>query len=147
MKDLGLLSYFLSSEISHDPFGYFLSQAKYTSDLLARAGLTDCKTASTPVDPQTRHTSLDGYLLSNATLYHQPVGSLIYLTVTRPEIAYAVHIVRDPTNRHSTTGFYFFLGYSLIIWRSKKQTLNARFSTEAKYCALADTTQELVWLH
>ncbi|XP_028060142.1 uncharacterized protein LOC114263745 [Camellia sinensis] len=93
MKDLGLLSYFLDLEISHDPSGYFLSQAKYTSDLLARAALTDCKTTSTPVDPQTRLTPLDGHQLSDATLYPQLVGSLVYVTVTRPAITYAVHIV------------------------------------------------------
>ncbi|XP_028101474.1 uncharacterized protein LOC114300804 [Camellia sinensis] len=93
MKDLGLLSYFLGLEISHDSSGYFLSQAKYTSDLLARAGLTDCKIVSTPVDLQTRLTPLDSYLLSDATLYRQLVGSLVYLIVTCPDIAYAVHIV------------------------------------------------------
>ncbi|CAL5349699.1 unnamed protein product [Camellia sinensis] len=93
MKDLGLLSYFLGLEISHDPSGYFLSQAKYTSDLLARAGLTDFKTTSTPVDLQTHLTPLDGHLLSNATLYRQLVGSVIYLTITCPDIAYVVHIV------------------------------------------------------
>ncbi|XP_028077349.1 uncharacterized protein LOC114279297 [Camellia sinensis] len=169
MKDLGLLSYFLGLEISHDPFGYFLTQAKYTFDLLAHASLTDCKTAPTLFDPQTRLTPLDGHLLSDATLYHQLVGSLVYLTVTCPDIVYAVHIVSqfmaaprsshydalvrilrylkgtmfhglhysahsslqlqaffdadwvgDATNRRSTTGFCFFLGDSLIVWRSKK---------------------------
>ncbi|XP_028088834.1 uncharacterized protein LOC114289327 [Camellia sinensis] len=195
MKDLGLVSYFLGLEISQDSSSYFLTQAKYTSDLLARVGLTDCKTATTPVDPQTRLTPLEGSLLSDATKYHQLVGSLVYLTVTRPDIAHAVHIVSqfiaapysphydalirilgylkgtlfhglhysaqsflqlhafsdtdwagDPTDRRSTTGFCFFLDTSLIAWRSKKQTLVARSSTEAEYHALAHTTQELVWL-
>ncbi|XP_028062440.1 uncharacterized protein LOC114265815 [Camellia sinensis] len=93
MKDLGALSYFLGLEISQDSSGYFLTQAKYTSDLLAHARLTDCKTVTTPVDPQNCFTPLDDPLLSDVTLYRQLVGSLVYLTVTRPDIAYAVHIV------------------------------------------------------
>lgn len=195
MKDLGSPSYFLGIEISKDSSGCYLSQAKYAFDLLARAGLTDSKTASTPLEPNTRLTPLDGTLLTNATLYRQLVGSLVYLTVTRPDIAYAVHLVSqflsaprsihyaavlrilryikgtlfhglfysalssltlhaysdadwagDPTDRRSTTGYCFFLGDSLISWRSKKQTVTARSSTEAEYRALADTAQELLWL-
>lgn len=195
MKDLGTLSYFLGLEISSTSNGYYLSQAKYASDLLTRAGITDSKTVSTPLEPNTRLTPLDGTPLSNATLYRQLVGSLVYLTVTRPDIAYAVHQVSqfmsaprsthfsallrilryvkgtlfhglyysansslelraysdadwagDPTDRRSTTGYCFFLGDSLISWRSKKQTLVSRSSTEAEYRALADTTQELIWL-
>ncbi|XP_028063582.1 uncharacterized protein LOC114266853 [Camellia sinensis] len=95
MKDLGALSYFLGLEISQDSSSYFLTQAKYTFDLLARVSLTDCKTVTTPVDPQTRLTPLDGPLLSDATLYRLLVGSLVYLTVTRPDIAYVVHIVNQ----------------------------------------------------
>jgi hypothetical protein len=52
----------------------------------------------------------------------------------------------DPTNCRSTTGYYFLLSTSLISWRSKKQTIVARSSTEAKYRALADTASELLWL-
>ncbi|XP_062173640.1 uncharacterized mitochondrial protein AtMg00810-like [Alnus glutinosa] len=64
--------------------GYYLSQAKYASDLLSKAGLTDSKTCISPLEHNTR-------LL--ATLYRQLVGSLIYLTVTRPDISYTVHLV------------------------------------------------------
>jgi hypothetical protein len=51
----------------------------------------------------------------------------------------------DPINRRSTTGYCFLLGDSLISWRSKKQSIVARSSTEVEYHALADTTSELLW--
>ena len=52
----------------------------------------------------------------------------------------------DPTDRKSTTGYYFLLGSSLISWRSKKQTQVTRSNTEAEYHALTNTTFELLWL-
>lgn len=85
MKDLGTLSSFLGLEISSNSNGYYLSQAKYASDLLTRAGITDSMTTYTPLDPATHLTPLDGNLLPDATLYRQLVGSLVYLTVTRPD--------------------------------------------------------------
>ena len=70
-----------------------LSQEKYVSDLLARSGITDSNTASTSLDPNTHVTPFDGVPLEDVNLYRQLVGSLIYLTVTCPDIAYVVHIV------------------------------------------------------
>ena len=195
MKDLGTLSYFLGLEVTSSSDGYYLSQAKYASDLLSKVGLTDSKTVSTPLELNVKLNTTDGEPLSDATLYRQLVGSLIYLTVTRPDLAYAVHLVSqfmsaprsthyaavlrilryikgtlfhglhfsaqsslelrayadadwagDPTDRRSTTGYCFLLGSSLISWRSKKQSVVARSSTEAEYRALADATSELLWL-
>ncbi|KAA0057298.1 putative mitochondrial protein [Cucumis melo var. makuwa] len=93
MKDLGNLNYFLSLEISSSTSSYYLSQAKYASDLINRSGITDSTTSSTPLDPNVRLTPFDGVPFENPTLYRQLVGSLIYLTVTRPDIAHVVHIV------------------------------------------------------
>ena len=50
MKDLGHLSYFLSLEITHSTDGIYITQAKYASELLSQAGLTDSKTVDTPVE-------------------------------------------------------------------------------------------------
>ena len=93
MKYLSPLNYFLGLEVSSYTYGYYLTQAKYSSDLISRASITDSKIVDTPIEYNCRLNSHDGEPLSNATLYRQLVGSLIYLTVTCPDISYAVHIV------------------------------------------------------
>ncbi|XP_022853994.1 uncharacterized protein LOC111375409, partial [Olea europaea var. sylvestris] len=95
MKDLGNLSYFLGLEITSNSEGYYLLQAKYASDLLTRAGLTDSKTCTTPLELNSKLTPMDGTPFDDPTLFRQLVGSLVYLTVTRPDISYAVHIVNQ----------------------------------------------------
>jgi hypothetical protein len=91
MKDLGQLNYFLGLEVTSSSAGYYLSQVKYASDLLSKVGLMDSKTCTSSLERNIRLLATDGESLSNATLYRQLVGSLIYLTVTRPDISYAVH--------------------------------------------------------
>jgi hypothetical protein len=55
--------------------------------------LTDSKAARIPLETNIKLLAIDGEPLSEATLYMQFVGSLIYLTITRPDISYAVHLV------------------------------------------------------
>ncbi|GKE35102.1 uncharacterized mitochondrial protein-like protein [Tanacetum coccineum] len=166
MKDLGLLHYFLDKLVEDIPF-----------------------------DAKAKYTPTDGDPLPDPSLYRPIVGSLVYLTVTCPDISYAVHImsqfVSAPTTVHwaavlhilrylrgtqfqtllfpstsaldlraycdsdwagdvvsskSTNGFCIFLGDSLISWKSKKQDVFSKSSTEAKYRAMAVTTSEIVWL-
>ena len=93
MKDLDPLNYFLGLEVSSSTNGYYLTQAKYTSNLISRASITNSKIVDTPIKYNCHLNSHDGQSLSDATLYIQHVGSLIYLTVTRLDISYAVHVV------------------------------------------------------
>ncbi|XP_038885817.1 uncharacterized mitochondrial protein AtMg00810-like [Benincasa hispida] len=93
MKDLGSLSYFFGLEVPMSSASYSLSQVKYASDLLVHSSITDSATTPTPLDPNVHLTPCDGTPLEDASLYRQLVGNLIYLTVTRPDIAYTVHIV------------------------------------------------------
>ena len=60
MKDLGTLSYFLGLEVTSSSDRYYLSQAKYASDILSKAGITDNKTVSTPLEYNAKLTPLDG---------------------------------------------------------------------------------------
>ena len=60
---------------------------------MSRAGLTDSKTVGTPVEFNAHLTPTGGKPLSNPSFYRRLVGSLVYLTVTRPDISYVVHQV------------------------------------------------------
>uniref|UniRef100_A0A2N9G329 Uncharacterized protein n=1 Tax=Fagus sylvatica TaxID=28930 RepID=A0A2N9G329_FAGSY len=115
MKDLGTLNYFLGLEVTSSSDGYYLSQAKYASDLLTKAGLTDSKTVSTPLELNVKLNTTDGEPLSDATLYRQLVGSLIYLTVTRPDLAYVVHLVSQFMSAPRSTHYAAVLRILLYI--------------------------------
>ena len=73
MKDLGHLSYFLGLEITHSTDELYITQAKYASELLSRAGLTDRKTVDTPVELNAYLTPTGGKPLSNPSLL-QTIG-------------------------------------------------------------------------
>ena len=93
MKDLRHLSYFLGLEITHSTNGLYITQAKYAFELLSRSRLTDSKTVDTLVELNAHLTPTGGKPLSNPSLYRRLVGSVVYLTVTRPDISYVVHQV------------------------------------------------------
>ena len=93
MKDLSPLRYFLSIEVAYSPRGYLLSQSKYVVDILERATLSYSKTVDTLIEVNAKYSSFDGVSLSDPTLYRAIVRSLVYLTITRLNIAFVVHVV------------------------------------------------------
>ncbi len=93
MKDLGQLTYFLGLEVHHRPQGIFLNQHKYIQDLVQLAGLTDTNSVDTPMELNVKYRRDEGEILGDPTLYQKLVGSLIYLTITRPDISYAFRTV------------------------------------------------------
>ncbi|KAK1692653.1 hypothetical protein QYE76_009350 [Lolium multiflorum] len=103
LKDLGPLHYFLGIEVVRRTDGFFLHQRKYAHELLDRAGMLNCKPVATPVDTKSKLSATDGSLATDASFYRSIVGALQYLTLTRPELQYAVqqvclhmHAPRDP---------------------------------------------------
>ncbi|XP_073357847.1 uncharacterized protein [Aegilops tauschii subsp. strangulata] len=90
LKDLGPLHYFLGIEVVRWPDGFFLHQQRYAHELLDRAGMLNCKPAPTPVDTKAKVSALEGSPASDAAFYRSIVGALQYLTLTRPNLQYAV---------------------------------------------------------
>ena len=91
MKDLGHLSYFLGLEITHSIDRLYITQTKYTFELLSRAKLTNSKFVDTLIEFNAHLTLSGGKPLSNPSLYRRLVGSLVYLTVTHLDISYVIH--------------------------------------------------------
>jgi len=80
MKDLGILNYFLGLEVTYSANGIFLSQLKYTRDLLLRADLLDSKPVGTPMIVS-QHLTTNGNPFHCPTTYRSLVGALQYLTL------------------------------------------------------------------
>jgi len=59
-------------------------------EILDRAGMTECKPCSTPVDTNPKVAAADGAPVAHATDFHILAGTIQYLSFTRPDIAYAV---------------------------------------------------------
>lgn len=93
MKDLGQLKYFLGIEVLRSKNGIFICQKKYILDLLAETGMLECKPADTRIVVNHALQTIEGGEAANREQYQKLVGKLIYLSHTRPDIAYAVRIM------------------------------------------------------
>jgi hypothetical protein len=90
-----MMHYFLGLEVWKRTNDIFLSQGKYTIDILKRFGMTDCKSIPTPMvmnlKKMNEASSKSGEI--DPHLYRQLIGSLLYLVNTRPDIFYAVSVL------------------------------------------------------
>jgi len=104
MKNLGPLQYFLGLEMHSTTTGIFLNQYKYIQELITLAGLQEGRSVDTPLEVNVKYRRDEGDFLSNPSLYRQLVGSLNYLTITRPDIFFVVQqvsqFIQAPTHLH-----------------------------------------------
>jgi len=104
VKDLGSLAYFLGVEALWCTDGMYLTQRKYIADLLKRSKMENVKPCTSPMASNCRLTSTDGTPFEDISLYRSIVGSIQYLTFTRPDLAFDVHKVskfmHNPLDTH-----------------------------------------------
>jgi hypothetical protein len=93
MTGMGPLHFFLGLEINQDALSIKLSQAKYARDLLERFHMTHCKSALTPFLSGVKLDDGRETPLVDNTLSKHLVGSLLYLTHSRPYLSYAIGAV------------------------------------------------------
>ena len=104
IRDLGHISYFLGIQVHRNVSTLHLSQVKYIQDLLDRTSMGGSKSAPTPRSPNRKLSQSDGTLLMDPIEYRSIVGALQYMTITRPDIAFAVNkacqFMSRPTDLH-----------------------------------------------
>ncbi|GJS55894.1 uncharacterized mitochondrial protein-like protein [Tanacetum coccineum] len=158
MSSMGELAFFLGLQVKQKEDGIFISQDKYLTKILKRFCFTDVKTANIPMETQKHFLKDEDGEEVDDHLYRSMIGSLMYLTSSRPDIMFAVcqpklglwypkdspfdlvaYIDSDyagaSLDRKSTTGGCQFLGCRLISCQCKKQTVVANSTTEAEYVA------------
>nr|GEX77736.1 uncharacterized mitochondrial protein AtMg00810-like [Tanacetum cinerariifolium] len=90
MSMMGQMSFFLGLQISQSPKSIFLNQSKYASEIIKKYGLLTSDFVDTPMIEKSKlDEDLQGKPV-DATLYHDMIGSLMYLTSSRPDLIYAV---------------------------------------------------------
>ncbi len=93
MKDLGELRYFLGIEVIQSLKGIWLLQRQYALNKLTEYGMMGCKPILIPLEQNVKLSADEEDLVDDTTMYRRIVGSLIYMTITRPNLSYAVGAV------------------------------------------------------
>ena len=92
MTDLGRMRFFLGVEVVQDNRGIFINQHKYAEEILKRFGMEECNPVRNPMVPGQKLTKEGTGAEVSSTGFKQLVGSLRYLTVTRPDIMFPVNL-------------------------------------------------------
>nr|GEU87943.1 hypothetical protein [Tanacetum cinerariifolium] len=144
-------------QIHQSPRGIFINQAKYALEILHKHCMEKCQSIGTPMATKPK---LDADLSGNPvdqTDYRSKIGSLMYLTSSRPDIMQAgssfdltafsdADHARCVDSRKSTSGGIQFLGDKLVSWMSKKQNYTAMSSVEAEYVVLSASCAQVMWI-
>ena len=89
-----MMHYFLGMEVWQNVDGIFLGQGKYATEILKRFRMMDCKAMTTPMELNLKLLSDASSKVVDAMMYHQMIGSLMYLTNMRPNICFTVNTLR-----------------------------------------------------
>ncbi|GJT24651.1 retrovirus-related pol polyprotein from transposon TNT 1-94 [Tanacetum coccineum] len=152
MTMMGELTYFLGFQIKQDFKGISICQEKYVKDSLKKYDLADCALVKCPMLPPNNLGPNESGVSINETLFRGMIGSLMYLTASRPDIQLYTclcaryqanpkeshfvavkRIFRCNLDRKSTSGGCQILGEKLVCWSAKKQSSVAMSSDEVEY--------------
>ncbi|KAI3687047.1 hypothetical protein L1987_80737 [Smallanthus sonchifolius] len=141
MSNMGDMPFFLGLQVSQREDGIYLHQTKYVQDILSKYKMNDCTSYGTPIPVNhSLHPDKDGKDV-DCKLYHGIIGSLMYLTTSRPDIMFSVCLCSrfqsQPKEYHMIAVkriFRYLKGkYRLGLWYSKQQSFEFTTYTDSDY--------------
>eukprot|EP00253_Pinus_taeda_P033028 PITA_33028 len=140
MKDLGLIHYFLRLEVLRNNGGIFLGRGRYTTNIMKRFKMQDCRRMSTPMITNWKKIDASEDKDVDPALYIKLIGSLMYLVNMRPDICFIVNTLSQ-----------FMVELKRVHLAAARNVLRKRnlvelSYVEAEYMAASTTTCEAIWL-
>ncbi|GJW11921.1 putative ribonuclease H-like domain-containing protein [Tanacetum coccineum] len=139
MSSMGELSFFLGLQVQQKSDGIFISQDKYVAEILKKFDFATIKTASSPMDPNKALIKDEEAENVDVHLYRSMIGSLMYLTASRPDITFAVcacarfQVTPKTSHLHAVKRIFRYLKV-------------ANSNTEAEYVDAANCCGQVLWI-
>ncbi|PWA78868.1 Retrovirus-related Pol polyprotein from transposon TNT 1-94 [Artemisia annua] len=147
MSMMGQMSFFLGLQISQNPHGIFINQSKYASEILKKFGFESCESVDTPMVERTKLDEDTEGALVDQTKYRSMIGSLMYLTASRPDLLFAVGMYAryqsKPTKNHLEAVkrvFRYLQGtIHMSLWYPKNTAMALTAYSDADHAGCQDT--------
>ncbi|GJU00905.1 retrovirus-related pol polyprotein from transposon TNT 1-94 [Tanacetum coccineum] len=134
----------------YDTLSWFLLNNKFSKEILKKFGMDSCDPVDTPMVDRLKLDEDPLGILVDQTRFYSMVGSLMYLTASRPDLVFVVCMCARPCKLSRYTKKYVrsahFLRDKLVSWSSKKQKSSAISTTEAEYIAMSGCCAQILWM-
>ncbi|GKC65259.1 retrovirus-related pol polyprotein from transposon TNT 1-94 [Tanacetum coccineum] len=166
MSMMGEMTFFLGLQVNQSPCGIFINQSNYVLEILKKYGMKSCDSVGTPIEIKDNLDLDQNGTLVDATKYRSMIGTLMYLTSSRPDIVHATCLCSryqaKPTEKHLkevkrifrylwgtiNMGLWYTKdsGEKLVSWSSKKQDCTTLSIAKAEYVSLSACCAQVLWM-
>ncbi|GKD01789.1 retrovirus-related pol polyprotein from transposon TNT 1-94 [Tanacetum coccineum] len=147
MSMMRKLSFFLGLQISQNPRGIFINQSTYVLQIIKKHGMESSDFVYTPMVERTKLDEYPQGIPVDPTHYHGMVGSLMYLTSSRPDLVFVICMCGQyqakPTEKHLTAVkrvFSYLKGtINMGLWDSENTRIELTAYANADHAGCQDT--------